>query len=104
MGWAHFVGLVVHPDFGKRGIATELYRQNLMLLKSKGFKGGVAETASNFSQRAAEKNGFKAFKSIEYQSYRTENGEQFFAPVQAPHTTFTLWEACIDTIFKCDDD
>merc|ERR1712217_758739 len=91
--WAHFVGLVVDPEFGQRGIATELYRQNLAYLKSKGFKGGVAETASNFSQRAAEKNGFQRFATVDYQSYVTESGERFFAPVQSPHTTFTVWEA-----------
>merc|ERR1711879_882766 len=69
------MGLAVDPHFGQKGIATELYKQNLMLLKKKGFKGGVAETASNFSQRAAAKNGFKAFKEVDYQSYVTEQGE-----------------------------
>jgi hypothetical protein len=96
--WAHFVGLVVDPDFGQRGIATELYRQNLLHLKSKGFKGGVAETASNFSERAAEKNGFERFKTVDYQSYVSETGEKFFAPVQAPHTTFTIWQASVDSV------
>merc|ERR1712060_994008 len=91
--WAHFVGLAVDSNFGQRGIATELYRQNMLLLKSKGFKGAVAETASNFSQRAAQKNGFKAFKQVEYQSYVADDGDHFFAPVPAPHSHFTLWEA-----------
>merc|ERR1712060_928120 len=91
--WAHFVGLAVDSNFGQRGIATELYRQNMLLLKSKGFKGAVAETASNFSQRAAQKNGVRVFKQVEYQSYVADDGDRFFAPVPAPHSHFTLWEA-----------
>merc|ERR1712046_50591 len=96
--WAHFVGLAVDPEFGKRGIATELYRQNLRLLQSKGFKGGVAETASAFSQKAAEKNGFTPFSSTEYATFKTEPGELFFEPVQAPHTHFTVWECSVDAL------
>merc|ERR1712187_894185 len=56
--YAHWVGLAVDSDFGKRGIATELYRRNTELLREKGYRFAVAETASAFSQRAAEKNGF----------------------------------------------
>merc|ERR1712151_288271 len=68
-------------------------KQNMALLRERGYKGAVAETASNFSQKAAEKNGFTPFKRVDYQSFVTDSGEHFFAPVQAPHTTFTLWEA-----------
>merc|ERR1719204_897844 len=83
--YAHWVGIAVDGAFGRRGIATELYRRNVELLRKKGFKGAVAETASAFSEKAAEKNGFSRFSATEYATYETEAGVRFFAPVQAPH-------------------
>merc|ERR1719160_687810 len=93
--YAHWVGLAVDSDFGQRGIATELYRRNVELLRDKGYKGAVAETASAFSQKAAEKNGFNRFSTTEYATYKTEAGELFFEAVQAPHQFFTVWECSI---------
>ena len=93
--YAHWVGLAVSSAYGQRGIATELYRRNVNLLREKGFKGAVAETASAFSQKAAEKNGFTRFSATEYATYETEAGERFFEPVQAPHAYFTVWECTL---------
>merc|ERR1711998_521628 len=93
--YAHWVGLAVDSDFGKRGIATELYRRNVELLREKGYRGAGAETAPAFSQKAAEKNGFNQFSTTEYATYKTESGELFFEAVQAPHQFFTVWECSI---------
>jgi len=55
------VGIMVHPDFQRRGIGTELLKACLNLAKRRGFKRLEADTLANNKamRRILEKVGFK---------------------------------------------
>jgi len=89
--WAHWTGIVVHEDYERRGIGEGLYRENIALLKSKGYKGAVCENVSAFSAKAAVKAGARLVSSQEYATYEVD-GAFPLAIIKPPHTEFKLQE------------
>ncbi|CAF1619290.1 unnamed protein product, partial [Didymodactylos carnosus] len=90
--WAHWVGVVVHPDYSNRGIARSLYEHNVNLLKSKGYTGAICENASAFSAKAVEKVGGKLIFVQPYSTYQY-NGNFPFQSIPHLHVEFGLREA-----------
>jgi len=89
--WANWDGLAVHEDYGRQGIGEKLYRHNIELLKSKGYKGAVTACTGAFSQKIAEKVGVQLFSRTIYAEYN-HKGEFPLAKVAQPHVEFQLRE------------
>jgi len=83
----------VPPDgrFGKRGIASTLFRVSTELAHRSGFVRCVTECTGAYSQAAARKAGFEERARLAYRDFRFE-GRAVFADVVAPHTHVILYE------------
>lgn len=85
------VGVPAGSRFGKRGIASTLYRLTANFGRSRGFGRCVTECTGHFPQAAARKTGFQERARLSYRDFRFE-GRAVFAEIEPPHTNVILFE------------
>ncbi|CAG7733619.1 unnamed protein product [Allacma fusca] len=66
---------IVHPDFRKQGLVTEMYRRAVDLARAEGFFLAKACFSSPYSRAAALKVGFQEVARITYSDVKDENGK-----------------------------
>jgi len=69
------LGIAVHQDYRHQGLAAELYKRSLALMKSKGLKIGRVGFSSPYSRKAATDQGYKMFVSEKCSEVRNAEGE-----------------------------
>lgn len=83
--------LAVAPEALGKGIANNLTKLSIELARSRNFEVAVIECTGHFSQRAAEKSGFKLVAEMAYTDYDVD-GIRPFDSVPLPHTKWALYE------------
>ncbi len=78
--------LCVHPDYKKRGIATELVKRNLDHAVKHGHTFAGVLCTSAYTQQLYEKQGFEKVKEVCYATYvDTRTNSFLFKDVEEPH-------------------
>jgi len=93
--WVHFLGVGVHPDWRSKGLATVMYEHCIQNARSKGFRGFIAENASQFSYLAVKKLGFTEQVAISYADFEY-NGTHPLSNVKPPHVAFRIMDKWFD--------
>jgi len=68
----------VDPQFRGLGLATEMYKRTLELLKSKRIPVAKSSFSSPYTRKIAQKFGFEQIRRDYFKDFRDENGEKFF--------------------------
>eukprot|EP00698_Gefionella_okellyi_P005884 TRINITY_DN15316_c0_g1_i1.p1 TRINITY_DN15316_c0_g1~~TRINITY_DN15316_c0_g1_i1.p1 ORF type:complete len:214 (-),score=42.84 TRINITY_DN15316_c0_g1_i1:155-796(-) len=83
--------LAVSPDFGGRGLASELWKRVLQRCRDSGYRYAVSECSGALSRRVAEKNGMKCTFMVRYDEYEWQ-GVKPFMKIAAEHRGMALME------------
>ena len=68
----------VDPEFRQKGLATEMYRRSLALLKAKGYPVCKSVFSSPYTRRAVRNLGFEELDKMYMLDMKNEKGDAFF--------------------------
>lgn len=72
--YAEFYGVCVDPEFQNQGLATEMYRRSIVLLKAKGITLATVGFTGSYSRKAGIKNGYIEIARTYLRDVRNFNG------------------------------
>ena len=75
----HLAMVTVSGDYGRLGLAGELYKISIEIAENMGMKAIVTEAVNAFAQAAARKFGLQTLKEIVYKEFELEDGSRPFA-------------------------
>ncbi|XP_075233267.1 arylalkylamine N-acetyltransferase-like 7 [Lycorma delicatula] len=87
--------LSVDKKYRNKGIANKLFARSLELAKKNGFKVLKTDASSKYSQKSADRNGFKVEHEVIFEDYKTENGEVIFN-IPQPHISLQIMSKLFD--------
>lgn len=76
--------LCVHKDFRGKGIAKQLYVENIELARKLGYPIYVCDCTSLFSAKLCEKLGMELTATMQFDEFADENGNAYYKP-PPPH-------------------
>lgn len=76
--YPHFFGVSVDEQFGRQGLATEIYRRAKLLCKERGYSWGLVSFISPYSRAAANHNGFIQLAKRNLLEAKGEDGEVLY--------------------------
>jgi hypothetical protein len=85
------VGVDLRGPFAHHGIARNLFRLSVEVVRERGFERCVTECTGHFSQRCALATGFEERARVPYKEFLFE-GRPVFASIPAPHEKVVLYE------------
>ncbi|MBK9260664.1 MAG: hypothetical protein IPM54_12685 [Polyangiaceae bacterium] len=90
--------VAVDPDgrFSRRGIARNLFRASVEVIRDRSFERCVTECTGAYSQRSAIATGFTERASIVYKDFIFD-GRPIFASIPEPHRRLVLYERVLRT-------
>ena len=75
----HLAMVAVSSDYGRLGLAGELYKLSIEIAKSVGAGAIFTEAVSEFAQAAARKFGLQNLKEIVYEEFELQDGSRPYA-------------------------
>lgn len=76
--------LTVHKDFRGKGIAKQLYVENIELARKLGYPMYVCDCTSLFSAKLCEKLGMELTATLQFDEFSDANGNAYYSP-PPPH-------------------
>lgn len=76
--YAGFLVASTHPKFRKQGLATEMYKRSLVLLKAEGLKIVKSTFTSPFSRAAVRRLGFEEICRVDWKDVKDKEGNFVF--------------------------
>jgi len=74
----HMFGISVDPEFAQQGLATEIYRRAILLMKARGFKFVLVGFVSPYSRAAAAHHGFIRVAQRALKDAKNDKGQPLF--------------------------